>query len=75
MDRTQARRGTAPSLKGIGGWLLLFFLGVTIVTPLVCLVEISQNPSDPIVIVFDLGLAGFSIFTGIATWRVFGQMP
>jgi hypothetical protein len=55
--------------RGVGGFLLFFCVGITIFRPLGYAAEILQNPHDTFVVVFDLGLAAFSIYTGLTTWR------
>ncbi len=55
-------------LRGVGGWLLLFCVSTTVFGPLACAAEILQNPS-PLVVGIDLGLAAFSIYVGVTTWR------
>jgi hypothetical protein len=67
-----------PALYGVGGWLLLFCVGTTIIGPLVLLVEIAaklQNASIvgsalPALLVALLAAGGFSIYTGATVWRV-----
>lgn len=56
-------------LRGVGGFLLFFCVAITILRPLGYAAEILQNPHDTFVVVFDLGLAAFSIYTGLTTWR------
>lgn len=55
--------------RGVHGFLLFFCVAITVVRPLSCAAEILRNPHDTFVVVFDLGLAAFSIYTGLTTWR------
>ena len=55
--------------RGVGGFLLFFCVAITVFRPLGCGAEILWNPHDTFVVVFDLGLAAFSIYTGLTTWR------
>jgi Protein of unknown function (DUF2569) len=55
--------------RGVGGFLLIFCVGITVFQPLGCAAEILRNPHDTFVVVLDLGLAAFSIYTGLTTWR------
>jgi len=55
--------------RGVGGFLLFFCVAITVFRPLGCAAEILRNPHDTFVVVFDLGLAAFSIYTGLTTWR------
>jgi hypothetical protein len=55
--------------RGVRGFLLFFCVGITIFCPLGYAAEILKNPNDTFVVVFDLGLAAFSIYTGLTTWR------
>jgi hypothetical protein len=57
-------------LWGVRGWLLLFCVGAAILSPLFLLAEAAENAGDPVTVVFDIALAGFSVFTGISLWRV-----
>jgi hypothetical protein len=58
------------SLQGVSGWLLLFCIGATIVTPLYCLADALSNLSDALVVLIDVGFAAFALYTGILVWRV-----
>jgi len=64
-----ATQQDADPFRGVGGFLLFFCVGITVFQPLGCAAEILQNPNDTFVVVFDLGLAAFSIYTGLTTWR------
>jgi hypothetical protein len=55
--------------RGVSGFLVFFCVTVTVLRPLVYAAEILKNPHDTFVLVFDLGLAVFSIYTGVTTWR------
>ena len=55
--------------QGVGGFLLFFCISIAIFRPLGFVAEILQNPHDMFGVVFDLGLAAFSIYTGVHTWR------
>jgi hypothetical protein len=61
---------TNPELRGVGGWLLFFCVSLTILGPLVNLVEILQNPHQSFLVVFDVGMSAFSIYTGAVIWGV-----
>ena len=54
----------------IGGWLWLFCLGLIVVTPLMSLSEIGRSLDQPLLIVLEVGLVAFSIYTGIAVERI-----
>jgi Protein of unknown function (DUF2569) len=54
--------------KGVGGWLLLFCLGTTILTPVMLLREAMNNSSDLTVVAIDIGLTVLALSTGIALW-------
>jgi hypothetical protein len=64
-----ATQQDADPFRGVHGFLLFFCVAITIFRPLSCAAEILRNPHDTFVVVFDLGLAAFSIYTGLATWR------
>ena len=71
--------------KGVGGWLLLFCLGLTVFNPLISLVSLtasyrdsapyfSQFPGLLVVTGLDtflsLGLMVFSLYAGASLWRL-----
>ena len=58
------------SLHGVGGWLLLFCAGVTIITPLVLLAQIAGNPQNGFVVIISLMLCAFSVYVGTSLWRI-----
>jgi hypothetical protein len=58
----------ASTLRGVGGWLLFFCIGLIFVAPLIDAAEILKNPNNMFVVVLDLGLAAFAIYTGIIVW-------
>jgi|SRR5579884_240387 hypothetical protein len=65
---------TDPTLRGIGGWLLLFCIGMTIISPLISLGHIGNNPpKNGLVIVAILALCSFQVYTGISVWRIHPQ--
>jgi hypothetical protein len=66
----QTNPQTNPQLRGVEGWLLLFCVSLTILGPLINLVEILQNPNDAFIAVFDVALSAFSIYTGAVVWGV-----
>lgn len=55
--------GVAP--KGIGGWLLLFCLGLLVVHPVSCFVEAANENFDPGVTTIDSLLAALSFTVGV----------
>jgi uncharacterized protein DUF2569 len=59
----------ATQLRGVGGWLLLFCAGLTVISPLIVLAE-AANSKDIPSIAIDLGVAALYIYTGIGLWRV-----
>ena len=58
------------TLHGVSGWLLFFYIATTIIAPLLNLAEIAANSNDLFIVVFDLALTGFAMYTGISVWRV-----
>ena len=56
--------------KGVGGWLLLFCVGLTILSPLNLLLEISKESGFTFVVIFDICLICFCIYTGFCLWTV-----
>lgn len=56
-------------LGGVGGWLLLFCVGLVVVQPLALLFE-AINSGDAFEAGFSFLLGAFSFYTGIALWRV-----
>lgn len=70
VQHVSATQQVADPLRGVGGWLLLFCVGLIFIAPLYGAAEILENPTDVFVIVFDLSLAAFSIYTGITIWRI-----
>ncbi len=71
--------------KGVRGWLLLFCIGLTVLTPLVSLGSISMEygatseyfgrfPGLMIITITDmilsLGIMAFSIYAGVALWTI-----
>ena len=65
---TPGASSEATELRGIGGWLLLFCAGLTVISPLVVVAE-AANSKDGLTIATDLGLAALYIYTGIGLWR------
>ena len=74
-----------PRYKGVGGWLLLFCLGLTVFNPIITLVNLawgfSQNveyfdqfPGLLVITAIDtllsLGLMGISVYAGIGLWSI-----
>jgi len=57
-----------PGLVGVGGWLGWFCIVITVISPAIVLVGTFSEPS--VYSVIDVGLAAFSIFTGVSIWRV-----
>lgn len=60
---------TVDPLKGMGGWLLLFCLGLVAVQPIALFLE-AINSGDALVAGFNLLLGVLAICTGVALWRV-----
>jgi hypothetical protein len=54
----------------IGGWLAFFCFGLVVLAPLHGLREINQSLDQPFLVVLEVGLVAFSIYTGIALTRV-----
>ena len=54
-------------LEGVGGWLLLFCIGTTMITPVVAIFTAASS-RDLSVWLVELGLASLAIFTGISLW-------
>jgi formylglycine-generating enzyme required for sulfatase activity len=67
-SETERFRREHPSLVGIGGWLLFFCIAATIISPGVAIIASLANFS--LYSILDLGLAGFSIFTGANLWTL-----
>lgn len=74
-----------PRYQGVGGWLLLFCLGLTIFTPLLTLVmlAVSFNSASSLAgqypglmrvtladSVLSAGLCAFSIYAGVQLWKI-----
>jgi len=66
-----------PRYKGVGGWLLLFCLLLTVIGPLVLLVslaagysESSKNFEQFIFTLLTLGLMGFGVYAGTGLWSI-----
>jgi hypothetical protein len=74
-----------PRYKGVGGWLLLFCLGLTVFSPLLTIGSLAASYSDSsqyfdqfpgllVVTVIDtllsVGLMAFSIYAGTGLWRI-----
>lgn len=74
-----------PRYRGVGGWLLLFCIGLIVLTPLITLSRLvasygeaapylHQFPGLMVVTVIDtllcIGLMAFSIYAGTALWRI-----
>jgi hypothetical protein len=57
-----------PELVGVGGWLGWFCVVITIISPAIVLLGTFSEPSAYSAI--DVGLAAFSIFTGVSIWKV-----
>jgi hypothetical protein len=57
-----------PGLVGVGGWLAWFCIVITVISPAIVLVGTFSEPS--VYSVIDVGLAAFSIFTGVSIWKV-----
>lgn len=58
----------ATGLRGVGGWLLLFCVGLTVISPIIVVAE-AVNSKDGLIIATDLGLAALYIYTGVGLWR------
>jgi hypothetical protein len=71
--------------KGVGGWLLLFCLGLTVFSPLLTLGSLAVSYSDVsqyfeqipgllhltvIDTLLSVGLMGFSIYAGVGLWSI-----
>lgn len=69
-DRSEPEMEDKPALRGIGGWLLLFCIGTTIVNPLISTALAAQPNLGVVPRIFYLLFAGFSFYTGISLWRV-----
>ncbi len=54
-------------LRGVGGWLLVFCIVVTIIHPLINLAEAVATP-QPGVIFLDLLLSAAAVTTGVSVW-------
>jgi zinc ribbon protein len=54
--------------KGVGGWLLLFWVGTTILTPIMLVMEAMNNLNNLIVVGMDVALAALAVTTGILLW-------
>ena len=64
-----------PSLRGFGGWLLLFWYGMAVATPLFALVEASMGSySGPAVAVVTVALvlafSAFCVYAGVGLRRL-----
>jgi ribosomal protein L40E len=60
-----------PSLQGVGGWLLLFWFGMTVVSPLILIGQILTGAAaGPLIAAFNLALSGFCIYAGVALLRL-----
>jgi len=74
-----------PRYKGVGGWLLLFCLGLTVFSPLITIGSFAASYSQSsryfdrfpgllVITVIDtflsLGLMAFSIYAGVCLWRI-----
>ena len=68
----------ADDVKGIGGWLLLFVIILTIIQPIYLLFDVVANPSfysyssgvyDLASLLWVFGIAIYSIIVGISIWR------
>ncbi len=86
-----AKNGTFPrGPHGVGGWLLLICMALTILNPLVFVVAKiyeyghlntteSSVPNAPSLYIVDtllsLALAAYGVYTGIALWKVRPQAP
>src|SRR5215813_4446177 len=55
-----------PGPKGLGGWLLFFVIGNTMLAPIYLLAEAVNNPHNLVVVALDLGLGALALSTGIA---------
>jgi hypothetical protein len=64
----QRLRTEHPELVGVRGWLAWFYIITAIVSPVIVLLSTIAEPSPYSII--DLGLAGFSVVTGVAIWRL-----
>jgi hypothetical protein len=54
---------------GVGGWLLLFCIGLTFLGPLWLLARAVET-TNPFIRYYDLTMAAFSLFVGINVWAV-----
>ena len=57
-----------PGLVGVGGWLGWFCVVTTVISPAIVLVGTLSERS--VYSAIDVGLAAFSIFTGVSIWKV-----
>jgi hypothetical protein len=82
LDNWGTHEETVPRYKGVGGWLLVFVLEITVIYPLLfldglirALLFYSKTPglstlASIIVTLFQIGMMLFSVYTGIALWRL-----
>lgn len=60
-----------PSLRGFGGWLMLFWYGMTVATPLILLTaNLAYYSNDTFAWVFWLVFSPFCIYAGVALRRL-----
>src|SRR5256885_7359430 len=56
-----AQQSARSKLIGVGGWLLLFILGILLVSPLVFFMEAESSKFEPITTSLDFALAAVAI--------------
>ena len=61
--------GVEDTLHGVGGWLLLFCVGLAMVAPAVSLIRALQNPSL-LSLAFIVLIASYQIYVGALLWKV-----
>lgn len=57
-------------LQGVGGWLLLFCIGTTILNPLILTLTPLPATLSPLGLVIVCAMTALSVYTGISLWRV-----
>ncbi len=83
--RSPPATSVEPRYKGVGGWLLFFCLGLTVLSPLITLGSLVASYSESsqyfdtfpgllVITVIDtflsVGLMAFSIYAGVGLWRI-----
>src|SRR3954469_9443462 len=63
-----ARGPDMQKLRGVRGWLLLFCITATVITPLYMFTEAANFPDQTPVVIIDVSMGLLAFLTGLSVW-------